>query len=109
MFTYSLLNLAVMGVLVAIMLRWRAALPLRPLFVTVVALLFLTLVFDALIIYFDIVAYDPALMLPVRIINIPPEDFAYAIVAAVFMPYLSVLLNKNKVGDSSAYASQKNK
>lgn len=109
MLTYSLLNLAVMSALAVCMLIWRVQLARRPIAITLVSLLVLTLIFDALIIYFDIVAYDPALILPMRIITIPPEDFAYAVAAAVFIPYLWVLFDKNKHGASSAYASSKNK
>lgn len=73
---------------------WRVRLARRPLLVTLVAVVALTLMFDAVFIALEIYAYNPALTLPVRIINIPVEDFAYAIVAAVFVPYLWESLGK---------------
>lgn len=57
-----------------------------------VALLAVTLVFNNLIIGTGLVAYDEALISGVRLGLIPVEDFAYAVVAALFVPlvYLSL-------------------
>lgn len=92
MATYLILNLLFLGVLATIMLVWRVKLPRKPLLITLATVLFLTLIFDALFIALKIYAYNPEAILPVKIINIPPEDFAYAIAAAIFIPYLWKLL-----------------
>lgn len=88
MLTYLALNLVVMAVLADIMLTKRMKLAKKPTLYTLATLLMLTLVCNSLIIYFNIVAYNPLLTLPFRIGIIPPEDFAYACVAAIFLPFL---------------------
>jgi lycopene cyclase domain-containing protein len=54
----------------------------------VLALIALTLVFDNVIIAAGIVAYDPARNLGLKIGLAPIEDFAYAIWAAITIPWL---------------------
>lgn len=100
MATYLTLNLLVMLGLAAVMALFRVRLPRRQLLVTLAAMLLLTLVFDALLIGARIYAYDPALILPLKVINIPPEDFMYAIVAAVFIPYLWCALDRKSRRES---------
>lgn len=85
---YVILNLAVCAAL-GLYMRWRPiGLRRRFLTITLAVLIVLTAVFDSLIIWANIVAYDPDHYLQIFIGKAPIEDFAYAIVAAVFMPYL---------------------
>lgn len=90
------MNLAIMTPLAIAIYLNRAALPKRPLIGTLIALLILTLIFNTFIIAADISEYNQKLLLPVRIINIPPEDFAYSIVAAIFIPYIWSRLGQAK-------------
>lgn len=87
--TYALLNLIVM--FNVLLIAWR---PIRQfskwhsLLIVLAIMLLLTMVFDSLIIHFEIVAYDESLNSNFRIINAPIEDFAYTIVAAILGPIL---------------------
>ena len=88
MWTYTLINLAIMVPVIAVMLFRRTTLPRKSLSITVIVLLALTAIFDSLIILADIVGYNEANMLGIYIGAAPIEDFAYALLAAVFVPYL---------------------
>jgi lycopene cyclase domain-containing protein len=99
MFTYTIVNILVITSVLLIMLVWNRSLPKKPLYITVAALLILTVVFDSLIILADIVAYDQGKILGIVIGKAPIEDFAYAVVAAVFVPYLWERLGTHDTGD----------
>lgn len=87
MFTYLILNIVFIGVVLLAMKvlqvpfvkRWY--LPLIPLLV-------LTAVFDPLIIHFDIVGYDDAKLLGLKWLGAPIEDFMYSILAVILVPSL---------------------
>lgn len=89
MMRYVLLNTVFLTMLVAA--SWAMA--RRTLFAkryryTILALLILTAVFDSLIIAMGIVGYNNEHILGVYVGKAPIEDFAYALVAAVFVPAL---------------------
>ena len=60
--------------------------------IALAALLVLTAVFDTVMIAVGLVAYDPALLLGLRLGLAPIEDFAYPIAAAILLPSLWALL-----------------
>ena len=57
-----------------------------------VALLALTAVFDNVMIAVGLFSYDPASLSGVHLGNVPLEDFAYPVAAALMLPALWVLL-----------------
>jgi lycopene cyclase domain-containing protein len=69
---------------------------LLPALVGLVVLLALTAVFDNVIVGTGIVAYDPTLILGLKVGVAPIEDFSYAIVAALVLPALWVLLGRRR-------------
>lgn len=54
--------------------------------VTLGGLLVLTLIFDPLIIYFNIVDYNPDKIVGIMLFGAPIEDFFYAVYAACIVP-----------------------
>ena len=56
--------------------------------VTLGGLLVLTLIFDPLIIYANIVDYNPGKILGFRLFGAPIEDFFYALYAACIVPLI---------------------
>ena len=60
--------------------------------IALAALLVLTAVFDTVMIAVGLVAYDPALLIGLRVGLAPIEDFAYPIAAAILLPSLWALL-----------------
>jgi lycopene cyclase domain-containing protein len=85
--TYLVLNLVFVA-LVVIVLRIRTIVYRRAWLFALTALLLLTVVFDNLIIGFDIVDYNPDKLLGLYIGNIPVEDFFYTVLAALLIPAL---------------------
>lgn len=71
---------------------------LLPALAALVVLVAATAVFDNVIVGTGIVAYDPRLILGVRVGVAPIEDFSYAVVASLGLPALWVLLPARRVG-----------
>lgn len=92
--TYVLLSVAVLAVLAVACLPVLRRLPHRPLVLTALVLLALTVVFDNIIVGLDIVGYDDALISGVRMPIAPLEDLAYAVGAVLLVPTLWVLLGR---------------
>lgn len=88
MLEYAMLNLVFCAVVFAVIFMFPVKLHLKAMVITIVSLLILTLVFNQFIIGFGMVAYNQEILNSLRIINIPPPDFAYALLAAIFVPYL---------------------
>lgn len=86
--TYVALSLAVLAALAAVTVPTLRRLPLRPLLVTALVLLVLTAVFDNVIVGLDLVAYDEAKILGLRVPNAPIEDFSYTLGAVMLVPAL---------------------
>lgn len=86
--TYPLLTIIVLGIFAfyaSLMRRW---LILKPLSFAAILMFTLTAIFDNVIIGTGIVAYDDDLLLGVKILYAPIEDFAYTAVALVLVPSL---------------------
>jgi len=62
--------------------------PSRAWWITLAALLVLTLIFDNLIIWAGIVGYDTSKLLGLFVGYAPVEDFFYAILAVIIVPVL---------------------
>ena len=92
--TYVILSVAVLAVLAVASLPVLRRLPHRPLFLTAVVLLALTVIFDNVIVGLDIVGYDEALISGVKMPIAPVEDLAYAIGAVLLVPTLWELLGR---------------
>ena len=93
--TYVLLSVVVLTVLTVGCLPVLRRLPHRPLLLTALVLLTLTVIFDNLIVGLDIVGYDEALIWGVRIPIAPIEDLAYAVGAVLLVPTLWELLGRH--------------
>ena len=94
--TYVLLSVVVLTVLTVGCLPVLRRLPHRPLLLTALVLLTLTVIFDNLIVGLDIVGYDEALIWGVRIPIAPIEDLAYAVGAVLLVPTLWELLGRRE-------------
>lgn len=90
MATYVILNLFVMGGLAAIVfLKKPAAVWIsRQKLSALAVLIILTAVFDNILISTNIVAYNPDALLGLYVGLAPIEDFAYTVVASIFIPYV---------------------
>jgi lycopene cyclase domain-containing protein len=86
--SYPILTLIVLGLFAIYAVVMRKYLPRPPLLRAAGVMLFLTLVFDNVIIATSIVDYDPSKILGVRLGVAPIEDFAYTLVALILVPSL---------------------
>ena len=84
--TYILLTATVLSIFTLYTFLMRKWLKLKPMMVAASVMLFLTLVFDNLIIASGIVDYDPEKISGIRLGVAPIEDFAYTLVALVLIP-----------------------
>lgn len=92
--TYVVLSLAVLAAIAVVTVPTLRRLPLRPLLVTALVLLALTAVFDNVIVGLDLVAYDEAKILGLRVPNAPIEDFSYTLGAVMLVPALWTWLGR---------------
>jgi lycopene cyclase domain-containing protein len=74
--------------------RWKFGLNLRALVVPILTLLGATAIFDNLIIWSGLVAYDETRILGIRIGHAPIEDFLYTVVAVVLVASLWRILER---------------
>lgn len=94
MATYLMLNIVFLFVVCGVLWlfgarwQWRAAL------LTIAMLCLCTAVFDSLIVWSGIVAYDPAKILGIHIGWAPIEDFFYALLAGLLIPGLWHILGR---------------
>jgi lycopene cyclase domain-containing protein len=94
----SYLSIALPPVLVAglFALLFRKRLNLKALRLAALLTLFMTLVFDNLIILAGIVGYDDSLISGIKLGVAPIEDFSYTLVGLVLIPLTWELLGKKK-------------
>ena len=94
----SYLSIALPPILVAglFALLFRKRLNLRALRLAALLTLFMTLVFDNLIILAGIVGYDERLISGIKLGVAPIEDFSYTLVGLVLIPLTWELLGKKK-------------
>lgn len=86
--SYPLLTVIVMSIFAVYAFLMRRWLTVKPLTFAAILMLTLTAIFDNVIIGTGIVAYDDELLLGVKILYAPIEDFAYTAVALVLVPSL---------------------
>jgi lycopene cyclase domain-containing protein len=86
--TYPILTVIVLGILALYALLMRNWLSFKPLTFAAVVMFTLTAIFDNVIIGTGIVDYDDELLLGVKLLYAPIEDFAYTAVALVLVPSL---------------------
>jgi lycopene cyclase domain-containing protein len=95
--TYVVLNLIFLSALALLALVLRKRLPWRAIGVATAALLGATAIFDNLIIWADIVAYDESHISGIKVGLAPIEDFAYAIAAPVLLS-IAIELTRGRRG-----------
>lgn len=83
--TYLLLNLVFLITLILFLPKKIGRIP-RAWWITLGGVVLLTAIFDPLIIYFDIVAYDETKILGLKLFGAPIEDFFYALYAVCLIP-----------------------
>lgn len=93
MATYIILN-CIFAAAVLILLRIRLRQPQKHTVYTVLILVSLAVVFDSLIVGFDIVRYDTQKILGLYLGLAPIEDFFYAVLAAIVIPVIWNKLGK---------------
>ena len=86
--SYTLLTIVVLGIFAVYAFLMRRWLSLKPLTCAALVMFALTAIFDNVIIGTGIVAYDDDLLLGIKILYAPIEDFAYTAVALVLVPSL---------------------
>lgn len=86
--TYPILTVIVLGIFALYAVLMRNWLSVKPLSYAAIVMFTLTAIFDNVIIGTGIVAYDDELLLGVKILYAPIEDFAYTAVALVLVPSL---------------------
>ena len=86
--SYPLLTIVVLGIFAVYAFLMRRWLSLKPLTFAALVMFTLTAIFDNVIIGTGIVAYDDDLLLGIKILYAPIEDFAYTAVAVVLVPSL---------------------
>lgn len=98
--TYLVLSLTVLAIVGVVTVPTLRRLPLPPLLMTALVLLALTAVFDNIIVGLDLVAYDEAKILGIRVPIAPIEDFSYTLGAVMLVPALWTWLGRaDKNGD----------
>ena len=86
--SYPLLTIVVLGIFAVYAFLMRRWLSVKPLTFAALVMFMLTAIFDNVIIGTGIVAYDDDLLLGIKILHAPIEDFAYTAVAVVLVPSL---------------------
>lgn len=97
--TYVVLSVVALAIIAAATLPVLRRLPVRPLLLTALVLLVLTVVFDNIIVGVGLVAYDDALISGVLMPIAPIEDLAYAVGAVMIVPALWILFGRLGSGD----------
>ena len=83
--TYLILNVLFLATLIMFLPKSFKKIP-KAWWFALGGLLLLTAIFDPLIIYFNIVDYNPEKILGLRLLGAPIEDFFYAVYAACIVP-----------------------
>ncbi|WP_062077267.1 lycopene cyclase domain-containing protein [Demequina globuliformis] len=96
--TYIVLSVVVLAIIAVATLPVLRRLPARPLVLTALCLIALTVVFDNIIVGLGIVAYDEDLISGLTMPIAPIEDLAYAVGAVLLVPTLWELLGARRPG-----------
>jgi lycopene cyclase domain-containing protein len=94
MATYLVLNLLFLVVVLGALAAARSLVLSKLVLVTLIILIVFTIVFDSFIILAGIVEYDWSKLLGIKIGTAPIEDFFYAFLAAVMIPGLWKLFER---------------
>ena len=94
--TYLFLNLIFLATLIMFIPKHFKKPPLAW-WITLGGVLVLTAIFDPLIIYFNIVEYNPEKILGLKLFGAPIEDFFYALYASCVVPLIW-----NRLGEKNA-------
>lgn len=94
MATYLILNLLFIGLALLWILLKKPALSIKRVAATIGILLVFTAVFDAVLIGLDIYTYDYTKTLNLKLVNVPVEDFFYAVMAGLLVPAVWAVQNK---------------
>lgn len=86
--TYLVLNTFFVSIAWLVLGRIRVYRSRRHVVIALAHMVLMTAVFDSLIIAADIVRYDPSKLLGLFVGFAPIEDFAYTVVAVLFVPLL---------------------
>lgn len=86
MATYLILNSVFLLVVLSALLVMRAVTFDRATLFTLLVILIATAIFDSLIVWAEIVAYDDSLISGLRVGHAPVEDFFYAVLAVILVP-----------------------
>ena len=92
--SYAILALLVIIVFLIFGFALRKWIRTKPMLVTMAGMVLLTAIFDNLIIWAGIVAYDPEKISGIKIGIAPIEDFSYTVVAVILVPTIFNLLAK---------------
>ncbi|MDN4480535.1 lycopene cyclase domain-containing protein [Demequina muriae] len=103
--TYVVLSVVALAIIAAATLPVLKRVDRRPLLLTALVLLVLTVVFDNIIVGVGLVAYDESLISGVLMPIAPVEDLAYAIGAVMLVPALWILFGRRRDGHAGAAAS----
>lgn len=104
-FTYLILN-TVFILCIAGLFWAHIKKPSKAWWVTLAILLALTAVFDSIIIWAGIVAYDPTKILGIYVGRAPVEDFFYAVLAVIVVPLLWHIFGKKKTTNAQHAAKK---
>lgn len=97
---YIALNIIFMTVVILILLcagMIKKKAPQKHWWTAFVFLIVLTTIFDNVIIYSDIVDYDPSKILGVKLFYAPIEDFMYTVLSIIMIPALWKLYSKKEI------------
>ena len=97
-FTYLIVNIIFLVCIVVLFMQHLEK-PTKAWWLSLVGLLLLTALFDSIIIWANIVAYDPQKILGLYVGFAPIEDFFYAILAVIIVPALWNLYGNKKEGE----------
>jgi lycopene cyclase domain-containing protein len=92
--SYAILALLVIFVFLIFGFALRKWIRTQPMLATMAGMVLLTAIFDNLIIWAGIVAYDPEKISGIKIGIAPIEDFSYTVVAVILVPTIFNLLAK---------------
>jgi lycopene cyclase domain-containing protein len=96
MMTYFVLNI-IFVVVTCLLFRIKVVKPTRRAIAAAVVLFVLTILFDSLLIYFDIIDYSTGRILGLRIGLAPIEDYFYPFLALLLIPRLWKKFGKKHV------------
>lgn len=84
--SYLETNIWFLLIALLVAIRFRKRISLRPILISLLAMLVMTAVFDNLIIGSGIVAYDETKILGFKVFLAPIEDFAYTVAGVLVIP-----------------------